>query len=188
MDTHGLDFTEISRTLGGAGGGSATDWSLISQLLLLHEDQMKTGKKPEVQPISPETPVYSIGVAAQLLDVHPRTLRIYEDEGLIKPSRKGNRRFFSQNDLIWINCIRKMIHEEGISIPGIKKLLRYAPCWEIANCPPEVCTGCTAQIDVAVPRTLRIAGDREAERRAKEREVAARRKAEQERANRSKTN
>ena len=133
-------------------------------------------KKVEIQPITAETPVYSIGVAAQLLNVHPRTLRIYEDEGLIKPARNGNRRIFSQNNLTWITCIRKMIHDEGISIPGIKKLLRYAPCWEITDCPREVCEPCTAKIDVAVPRTLRVAGDSDAEKRAKEKEVAARQK------------
>lgn len=133
-------------------------------------------KKVEIQPITAETPVYSIGVAAQLLNVHPRTLRIYEEEGLIKPARNGNRRIFSQNNLTWITCIRKMIHDEGISIPGIKKLLRYAPCWEITDCPREVCEPCTAQIDVAVPRTLRVAGDKDAEKRAKDKEVAARQK------------
>jgi len=136
-------------------------------------------KKVEIQPITAETPVYSISVAAQILNVHPRTLRIYEDEGLIKPARQGNRRVFSQNDVIWIGCIRKMIHEEGISIPGIKKLLRFAPCWEITDCSREVCESCTAQVDIAVPRTLRIAGNVEAEKQAKDKEVAARKKANQ---------
>ena len=137
-------------------------------------------KKVEIQPITADTPVYSIGVAAQLLNVHPRTLRIYEDEGLIKPARNGNRRIFSQNNITWISCIMKMIHDEGISIPGIKKLLRYAPCWEITDCPREVCEPCTAQIDVAVPRTLRVAGYTEAEKQAKEKEVALRDKSIQE--------
>jgi len=131
-------------------------------------------KKVEAQPITPETPVYSIGVAAQILGVHPRTLRIYEDEGLVKPARKGNRRFFSSNDITWIGCIRKMIHDEGISIPGIKKLLRYAPCWEITDCPKEICEPCTASVDIAVPRTLRLAGDPEAEKRAKQADSARR--------------
>jgi MerR family transcriptional regulator/heat shock protein HspR len=135
---------------------------------------MRVRKKVEIQPITAETPVYPIGVAAQILNVHPRTLRIYEDEGLIKPSRKGNRRYFSQNDVTWIGCIRRMIHEEGISIPGIKKLLRYAPCWEITDCPREVCEPCTAKVDQAVPRTLRRAGDRVAEQKAKEKDAALR--------------
>ena len=135
---------------------------------------MRVRKKVEIQPITAETPVYPIGVAAQILNVHPRTLRIYEDEGLIKPSRKGNRRYFSKNDVTWIGCIRSMIHEEGISIPGIKKLLRYAPCWEITDCPREVCEPCTAKVDQAVPRSLRRAGDRVAEQKAKEKDVAFR--------------
>ncbi len=135
---------------------------------------MRARKKVEIQPITSTTPVYSIGVAAQILNVHPRTLRIYEDEGLIKPNRKGNRRYFSQNDITWVGCIRNMIHEEGISIPGIKKLLRYAPCWELTDCPQEVCEPCTAKVDRAVPRTLRVAGDREAEKQAKKKDIALR--------------
>lgn len=139
-----------------------------------------TKKKVDIQPISADTAVYSIGVAAKILNVHPRTLRIYENEGLIKPARNGNRRFFSQNDVTWIACIRKMIHEDGISIPGIKKLLRFAPCWEITDCPRDVCESCTAQVDVAVPKKLRIAGDKEAERQAKLEEIESRRKNNQE--------
>ena len=137
---------------------------------------MRSKKKVEIQPITAETPVYSIGVAAQILGVHPRTLRIYEDEGLVKPARKGNRRFFSANDITWIGCIRTMIHEEGISIPGIKKLLRYAPCWEITDCPREVCEPCTAKVDIAVARSLRLAGNLEAEKKAKAKDVAMREK------------
>ena len=137
---------------------------------------MRLKKKVEIQPITAETPVYSIGVAAQVLGVHPRTLRIYEDEGLVKPARKGNRRFFSANDITWIGCIRTMIHEEGISIPGIKRLLRYAPCWEITDCPREVCEPCTARVDIAVPRSLRLAGDVEAEKKAKAKDLALREK------------
>lgn len=133
-----------------------------------------TRKKVEIQPITENTPVYTIGVAAQIINVHPRTLRIYEEEGLVKPARKGNRRFFSQNDITWIGCIRKMIHEEGISIPGIRKLLRFAPCWEITTCPREVCESCTASVDVAVPRSLRQAGDTEAEKEAKQKDIALR--------------
>lgn len=135
---------------------------------------MRSKKKVEIQPITAETPVYSIGVAAQILGVHPRTLRIYEEEGLVKPARKGNRRFFSANDITWIGCIRTMIHEEGISIPGIKKLLRYAPCWEITDCPREVCEPCTAKVDIAVARSLRLAGNVEAEKKAKAKDVALR--------------
>ena len=132
-------------------------------------------KKPNIEPIKKDLPVYPIGVAAKLLDVHPRTLRIYEDEGLIKPTRAGNRRLYSANDLTWIGCLRRLIHDEGISIPGIKKLLRYATCHEIADCPKEIHCTCDAVVDRAIPRSLHLAGDPEAERKAKERDIAARR-------------
>jgi len=82
-------------------------------------------------------PVYPMGIAAQLLNLHPRTLRIYEAEGLIKPYRQGGKRMFSKNDLVKIECLRKLIHEENISIPGIKKLLEFTPCWKLKDCPPD---------------------------------------------------
>jgi MerR family transcriptional regulator/heat shock protein HspR len=40
--------------------------------------------------------IFTIGVAAQMLDVHPRTLRIYEQEGLIRPIRKGKWRYYTR--------------------------------------------------------------------------------------------
>lgn len=109
-------------------------------------------------------PVYTIGVASEILDVHPRTLRIYEEEGLIKPHRKGARRLYSANDLQWVSCLRSLIHDQGISIPGIRKLLRYATCYEIAECPEETHCTCDAVVDRVIPRKLRIAGDVEADR------------------------
>ena len=96
-------------------------------------------------------PIFPISVAAKLLDVHPRTLRIYEEEGLLKPSRQGNKRFFSNDDIEWVRCLRRLIHEEGISIPGVKKLLELTPCWEIKNCPEDVRSNCTAFVDKSVP-------------------------------------
>ena len=131
-------------------------------------------KKPRVEPLKKDLPIYPIGVAAKLLDVHPRTLRIYEDEGLIKPARVGNRRLYSTNDLTWVGCLRRLIHDEGISIPGIKKLLRYATCYEIADCPKEIHCTCDAVVDQAIPRSLRIAGNAQLEKEAKDKDLAAR--------------
>lgn len=95
--------------------------------------------------------IYPISVAAKLLSVHPRTLRIYEHEGLIKPARQGNKRYYSNDDISWINCLRDLIHEKGISIPGIKMLLELTPCWKIKKCPPEIRKQCSAYIEPAVP-------------------------------------
>lgn len=138
-------------------------------------------RKPEVKPMKPDTPVYPIGVAARLLGIHPRTLRIYENEGLIHPAVAGSRRLFSDNDIQWIRCLRSFIHDEGISIPGLKKLLNLIPCWDVAACPSDVHECCEARIDMAVPRTLHRVGDEVAVREAKEadakqREAAAQKK------------
>lgn len=89
-------------------------------------------------------PVYPMCVASRMLDVHPRTLRIYEQEGLISPQRRGGKRFFSQNDIIWIKCLRTLIHEDNLSIPGIKKLLELVPCWKLRNCSAETRAECSA--------------------------------------------
>ncbi|HIJ79278.1 MAG TPA: MerR family transcriptional regulator [Deltaproteobacteria bacterium] len=96
-------------------------------------------------------PIYPISVAAKLLSVHPRTLRIYEEESLIKPARQGNKRYFSNNDIEWIRCLRASIHDKGISIPGIKMLLELTPCWEITKCPEEKRQSCSAFIDRSIP-------------------------------------
>lgn len=137
-------------------------------------------KKTEVKPIKKDLAIYPISVAAKLLDVHPRTLRIYEEEGLIKPVRTGNRRLYSTNDLTWIGCLRRLIHDEGISIPGIRKLLRYATCYEVAECPREIHCTCDAVVDRAIPRKLRlVTGVEEDEDKLHEEEVAARKVAQQ---------
>ncbi|MEJ2032946.1 MAG: MerR family transcriptional regulator, partial [Deltaproteobacteria bacterium] len=124
-------------------------------------------KKSEVRPLRADLPIYPIGVAAKLLEVHPRTLRIYEAEGLVRPDHQGARRLYSPNDIKWIFCLRSMIHDLGISIPGIKRLLNLAPCWEIAECPAEVYETCEAAVDRAMPRHLRQLGDEAAEKKRK---------------------
>ncbi len=99
--------------------------------------------------------IFTIGVAAQMLDVHPRTLRIYEQEQLITPMRKGKWRYYTMNDVKWIECLREMIHEHGISIAAIKKLLQYTPCWNISDCPFEKRRECTAFMSNGlVPRKM----------------------------------
>ncbi|MFP3983310.1 MAG: MerR family transcriptional regulator [Desulfurivibrionaceae bacterium] len=99
--------------------------------------------------------IFTIGVAAEMLEVHPRTLRIYEQEGLIKPIRKGKWRYFTMDDISWVKCLRSMIHDNGISIAAIKKLLLYTPCWNIADCPFEKRKECTAfMASGLVPRKI----------------------------------
>lgn len=95
--------------------------------------------------------LYPIGIVAELLAIHPRTLRIYEQEGLIRPARRGGKRFYSNNDLQWLKCLRKLLTEEGLNIAGIKKLLTIAPCWEIRSCGEDIRKECPAILNFPVP-------------------------------------
>lgn len=95
--------------------------------------------------------LYPIGIVAELLDLHPRTLRIYERECLIRPARRSGKRYYSNNDLRWLRCLRRLIHEEGLNIAGIKKLLTLASCWEIRHCPEEERKNCPAVLHFPVP-------------------------------------
>lgn len=69
-------------------------------------------------------PIYTISVAAEILSVHPRTLRIYEEEGLVKPQRTGgNTRMYSQNDINLIAHIRELTRDKGVNLAGVKIIL-----------------------------------------------------------------
>lgn len=108
------------------------------------------GSKKEQQDKN-NMPLYPIGIVAELIGVTDQTLRLYEKYGLIKPARRNKNRFYSENDVKWLSCIRDLIHTKKISIEGIKKLLEYAPCWEITECSEERKNKCTAYIDRTKP-------------------------------------
>lgn len=68
-------------------------------------------------------PVYVISVAATLVAAHPRTLRIYEDEGLVCPARTpSNIRLYSDEDIRRITWIRHLTRERGVNLAGIRLL------------------------------------------------------------------
>ncbi len=71
----------------------------------------------------PTRPVYVISVAARIVAVHPRTLRIYEDEGLIEPARTPtNIRLYSDEDIRRILWIRHLTQALGVNLAGIRIL------------------------------------------------------------------
>lgn len=93
----------------------------------------------------PPSSHYSIGEAADLLGVSVATIRLYEREGLILPFRRDSKhRRFSAADLERLQCLRRMINVEKVSIAGIRRLLALIPCWTIRGCPPEAQASCTA--------------------------------------------
>jgi MerR family transcriptional regulator/heat shock protein HspR len=96
-------------------------------------------------------PLYTIGVVSELLGTTNQTLRLYEKHGLIKPVRKNKNRFYSDNDIKWLFCLRELIHNKKISIEGVKKLLHYAPCWEIKDCIEQEKDKCLAYKNILKP-------------------------------------
>lgn len=71
----------------------------------------------------PGRPVYVISVAAELVSVHPRTLRIYEVEGLIAPARtRTNIRLYSENDIRRVLWIRHLTQNLGVNLAGVRVL------------------------------------------------------------------
>ncbi len=74
-------------------------------------------------PRDPTRPVYVISVAASILSVHPRTLRIYEEEGLVCPARTPtNIRLYSENDVRRIMWIRHLTQNLGVNLAGVRIL------------------------------------------------------------------
>ena len=71
----------------------------------------------------PARPVYVISVAASIVSVHPRTLRIYEEEGFICPARTPtNIRLYSENDVRRVMWIRHLTQNLGVNLAGVKVL------------------------------------------------------------------
>jgi len=72
-----------------------------------------------------DEPVYLISIVAKILDIHPQTLRQYERENLICPSRSNGRiRLYSQQDIDKIKLILRLTRELGVNLAGVDIILR----------------------------------------------------------------
>src|SRR5881628_2460629 len=72
-----------------------------------------------------DRPRYMISVAAELVGMHPQTLRIYENKGLINPKRtSGNTRLYSEADLDRLRLIQRLTTELGLNLAGVEVVLR----------------------------------------------------------------
>jgi len=70
-------------------------------------------------------PRYMISVAAELVGMHPQTLRIYEAKGLVTPKRTpGNTRLYSESDLERLKLIQRLTTELGLNLAGVEIVLR----------------------------------------------------------------
>jgi len=71
-----------------------------------------------------DTPLYMIGIVAQMLSIHPQTLRLYEREGLVAPKRsQGNTRLYSHRDVEKVKLIIHMTRELGVNLAGVEVIL-----------------------------------------------------------------
>lgn len=72
-----------------------------------------------------DRPRYMISVAADLVGMHPQTLRIYENKGLVRPKRTpGNTRLYSDRDLERLRLIQELTTEFGLNLAGVEQVLR----------------------------------------------------------------
>jgi MerR family transcriptional regulator, heat shock protein HspR len=72
-----------------------------------------------------DSPRYMISVAAELVGMHPQTLRVYETKGLVRPRRTpGNTRLYSEADLERLRLIQRLTTELGLNLAGVETVLR----------------------------------------------------------------
>ena len=93
-----------------------------------------------------EKPLYTIRVASELSGVTPGTVREYERQGLLRVYRgpSSRHRLFSALEIKWIKQVWHLIHEEGLNMEGIRRLLMVEPCYKIVKCPKEMRENCPA--------------------------------------------
>jgi MerR family transcriptional regulator/heat shock protein HspR len=69
-------------------------------------------------------PRYIISIAAELASCHPRTLRIYEEEGLVQPQRRNNLRLYSEADIKRVRIIRFLTRRQRVNLAGVRVILQ----------------------------------------------------------------
>lgn len=90
--------------------------------------------------------LYTIRVASELSGVALGTIREYERQGLLRVYRRpsSRHRLFSAVEINWIRQIWRLIHDDGLNVEGIRRLLVVEPCHRIIRCGPSLREGCPA--------------------------------------------
>src|SRR3982751_3187760 len=72
-----------------------------------------------------DRPRYMISIAAELVGMHPQTLRIYENKGLVRPKRTpGGTRLYSESDVERLRIVQRLTTELGLNLAGVELVLR----------------------------------------------------------------
>ncbi len=82
-------------------------------------------RQPRELNLSLDKPIYTISVASEILETHPRTLMMYENMGLVVPQRTStNRRRFSQRDIHKLQTIQNLTRNHGVNLNGVRYVLQ----------------------------------------------------------------
>ncbi len=101
-----------------------------------------------VKDIDPIRAIFPISVAAEILEVNPRTLRIYEEKGLISPSRNdGNRRFYSLKDIGLLEYVHYLIQIKKVNAAGVKEILSL-----LDSLPEEIREDLTSRVEKSIEK------------------------------------
>lgn len=86
--------------------------------------QRRSARTPRDLPFREDQGVFMISVAAQLAGMHPQTLRIYEERGLVKPARSPKQtRLYSQRDVERLKRIQELTTNAGLNLAGVERVL-----------------------------------------------------------------
>ncbi len=80
--------------------------------------------------------LYPIGIVAELLSLHPETLRVWERESLLSPQRRRGFRCYSDDDLRRLLFVKHLLEDEGFNLASARAYLRLYPCWTSDVCHP----------------------------------------------------
>jgi len=86
-----------------------------------------------------DKPIYTLSVASEILETHPRTLMMYEHLNMIKPKRTvTNRRRYSQRDLMKLQAIQTLTRKHGVNLAGVRYILALLKTLQTSGLePPE---------------------------------------------------
>jgi MerR family transcriptional regulator/heat shock protein HspR len=84
-----------------------------------------------------DKPIYTLSVASEILETHPRTLMMYEHLGMIKPKRTvTNRRRYSQRDLMKLQAIQTLTRKHGVNLAGVRYILGLLKTLQLSGLEP----------------------------------------------------
>jgi MerR family transcriptional regulator/heat shock protein HspR len=80
--------------------------------------------------------LYPIGIVAELLEMHPETLRVWDRQGLVRPKRRRGFRCYSDPDLQRLLFVKHLLDDEKFNLAGTRAYLKLYPCWASDACVP----------------------------------------------------